>query len=171
MRTLQGKWIESDKGKHAFYIEGVNEKRRASAVIFHESGIGYTYSLNFSRCVGTGTIKAKTLEEAKKEVESILYAELNAPSNGITLYYHLEYYILIFDKNEIKVDDNHIQACPPERFREGRIQELKKRSGVIEIWQCHGGILIEMIKTVLYREDDNITTIYDAVKYSGRLLL
>lgn len=170
MKLVVGEWIEIKKKTYAFFAENSKKTSRPLAIIFNNTEGGcYIYSIDYNRYISQGEVKANSLDEAKNEVVSIL--QNRSPEKYVPLYYDLEYYVLVFDKNEIKVDNNHIQACPPERFREGRIQELKNRSGVIEIWQCHGGILAEMIKTVLYREDDNITTIYDAVKYSGRLLL
>lgn len=171
MKALLGKWKEMGEEKYALYLEKADKNRRPAAIIFLNSESGhYTYSLNFNRYVASDALKAKTLEEAKKEVESIIHAELDDSFNSIVLSYNLEYYILIFDDRNVVIDNKHIQGCPPERFRDEKIKELKKRKGVTEIWQCHGIVLAEMIKTVVYRENDNISTIYDAVRYSGRMI-
>lgn len=168
---MLGKWKEMSEGKYALFLEGASKDRRPAAIIFRKSESGrYTYSLNFNRCVASDSLKSKTLEEAKKQVESIIYAELDNLFKCIVLNYNLEYYILIFGDRNIVIDNNHIQGCPPEKFRDETIEKLKKISGVTEIWQCHGSILAEMIKTVVFQENYNISTIYDAVRYSGKMI-
>lgn len=166
-------WKETGKGIYSLFLEErTGQSRRASALIFddREKCGCYTYSGNFNRTVTHGKLISKDLESAKREVEALIQDKEDNRGNYITLYYTLEYYVMVPPDRFVIVDKDHIKACPPEKFRTRRLEELQKAKDVTEIWQCSGAILAEMIKTAVYREYSGIETIYDAVTYSGKLL-
>lgn len=165
-------WEETGKGRYLLFLDERNLNHKVVAIIFDDVEMcgHYTYIINKNRHVTQGNLKASDLEGAKKEVETIIQNKEYELGNYIHLYYSLDYYILIPENKDLIVDNEYIQVCPPERFRERRIEELKKIKGVAEIRQCNGALLSDRIKMIMYREKNNFKTVYDALRYSGKLL-